>query len=105
MIFNPNLAAGTKMVTGTINISYVGNNGVYPDFLYVDDSGWHNIDRGQVTISTPENSLLVFYQREPGFIGPQASTSGGITKVFSQKWNSIEVMVFFVTSDFTLSIS
>ena len=105
MIFNPNLAAGAKMVTGTINISYVGNNGIYPDFLYVDDNGWHNIDRGQATISTPENSLLVFYQRELGFIGPQASTSGGITKVFSQKWNSIEVMVFFVTSDFTLSIS
>lgn len=105
MIFNPNLAAGAKMVTGTINISYVGSNGVYPDFLYVDDNGWHNIDRGQATISTPENSLLVFYQREPDFIGPQASTSGGITKVFSQEWNSVAAMVFFVTSDFTLSIS
>ena len=105
MIFNPNLTAGTKMVTGTINISYVGNNAIYPDFLYVDDNGWHNIDRGQVTISTPENSLLVLYQRESGFIGPQASISGGITKVFSQKWNSAEVMVFFATSDFTLSIS
>lgn len=105
MIFNPNLAAGAKMVTGTINISYVGNNGIYPDFLYVDDNGWHNIDRGQATISTPENSLLVFYQRELGFIGPQASISGGITEVFSQGWNSVEVMIFFVTSDFTLSIS
>lgn len=105
MIFNPNLAAGTKMVTGTINISYVGNNGIYPDFLYVDDNGWHNIDRGQATISTPENSLLVFYQRELGFIGPQASISGGITEVFSQGWDSVEVMIFFVTSDFTLSIS
>lgn len=105
MIFNPNLAAGAKMVTGTINISYVGNNGIYPDFLYVDDNGWHNIDRGQATISTPENSLLVFYQREPGLIGPQASISGGITEVFSQGWDSVEVMIFFVTSDFTLSIS
>lgn len=105
MIFNPNLAAGAKMVTGTINISYVGNNGAYPNFLYVDDSGWHNIDRGQITISTPENGLLVLYQRDSGFIGPQASTSGGITKVFSQKRNSIDVMVFFATSDFTLSIS
>lgn len=105
MIFNPNLAAGAKMVTGTINISYVGNNGIYPDFLYVDDNGWHNIDRGQATISTPENSLLVFYQRELGFIGPQASISGGITEVFSQGWDSAEVMIFFVTSDFTLSIS
>lgn len=105
MIFNPNLAAGAKMVTGTINISYVGNNGIYPDFLYVDDNGWHNIDRGQATISTPENSLLVFYQRELGFIGPQASISGGITEVFSQGWDSVEVMIFFVTSDFTLSIS
>lgn len=105
MIFNPNLAAGAKMVTGTINISYVGNNGIYPDFLYVDDNGWHNIDRGQATISAPENSFLVFYQRECDFIGPRASISGGITEVFSQGWDSVEVMIFFVTSDFTLSIS
>lgn len=105
MIFNPNFAAGAKMVTGTINISYVGNNAIYPNFLYVDDNGWHNIDRGQATISTPENSFLVFYQRDPLFIGPQASTSGGITKVFSSIWNNVTVMVFFVTSDFTLSIT
>lgn len=104
MIFNPNLTAGAKMVTGTINISYVGNNGVYPEFLYVDDNGWHNIDRGQVTISTPENSLLVFYQREAQFIGPQASMSGGITRVFNFSRSNVIFMVFYVTSDFTLSI-
>ena len=104
-MFNPNLAAGAKMVTGTINISYVGNNAIYPDFFYVDDNGWHNIDRGQATISTPENSFLVFYQRECKFIVPQASISGGITTVFSQGWNNVQVMIFYVTSDFTLSIT
>lgn len=105
MIFNPNLAAGAKMVTGTINISYVGNNGIYPDFLYVDDNGWHNIDRGQATISTPENSFLVFYMSDPSFSGPQASTSGGATRVFNSSRHDVDIMVFFVTGDFTLSIT
>ena len=105
MIFNPNLTAGAKMVTGTINISYVGNNAIYPNFLYVDDNGWHNIDRGQVTISVPENSFLVLSARGTLHIRVHESFSGGVSRVFHDAYSELYVSVFYVTSDFTLSIT
>lgn len=105
MIFNSNLTAGAKMVTGTVSISYVGPNVIYPNFLYVDDNGWHNIDRGQVTISVPENSFLVLSARGTTYDRPNESSSGGVSRVLYSVYSELYVSVFYVTSDFTLSIT